>query len=61
MSPIAAYASNPAPLQPISAVVGRSSGDEGSGESRFSASEGHSHAELASTCPTCGHKLNLSV
>jgi hypothetical protein len=62
MSPIAAYANTPAPVPPIQAVTGRSGGEsENSSESRFQASDAHSHGELASTCPTCGHTLNLSV
>ena len=62
MSPIAAYANTPAPISPIQAVIGRSGDESGnSGESRFQASDAHSHGELASACPTCGHALNLSV
>ena len=57
MSPIAAYASAPQPLQPVAPIVGRSGGEQ----SQFQASDVHSHGELASKCPTCGHTLNLSV
>jgi len=64
MGPIAAYSNNIyTPVEPIAPAVRRSgdeAGQQGSG-SRFQASEGHSHGELSSTCPTCGHKLNLSV
>ncbi|MBM3548974.1 MAG: hypothetical protein FJX54_18685 [Alphaproteobacteria bacterium] len=64
MGPIAAYASNVyAPVEAIAPATRRTGDEAGSqsGGSRFQASEGHSHAELSSTCPTCGHKLNLSV
>lgn len=62
MSPIAAYATDPQPIQPIAGIVGRSGGEGGpGGESRFRAADVHSHGELASACPTCGQKLNLVV
>lgn len=63
MSPIAAYASAPQPIQPTAPIVGRSGDGQGGegGQSQFQASDVHSHGELASTCPTCGHTLNLSV
>ncbi|MBM3532826.1 MAG: hypothetical protein FJX60_07310 [Alphaproteobacteria bacterium] len=63
MDPIAAYASNVyTPVEPIAPAVRREGGNPGEGgTSRFRASEGHSHGELSSTCPTCGHRLNLSV
>lgn len=62
MSPIAAYANAPQPLQPVAPIVGRSGGEQSEGgRSQFQASDVHSHGELASACPTCGHSLNLSV
>jgi hypothetical protein len=64
MSPIAAYTNAVyTPVDPIAPTARRTGDEPGSqnGGGRFRASEGHSHGELASTCPTCGHTLNLSV
>jgi hypothetical protein len=64
MNAIAAYTSAVySPVDPIQPTIRRqgSEGEKDGGSGRFKATEGHSHAELSSTCPTCGHRLNLSV
>jgi hypothetical protein len=61
MNVIAAYASDPQPIRPIAAIVGRSAGEResGGGQSRFQSSDVHSHGELSAPCPTCGQTVSL--
>jgi len=61
MNAISSLADPSSPLQSIAAIVGRQSQapKQEDGQSRFQATETHSHGELSSACPNCGHKLNL--
>jgi len=61
MNAISSLYETASPLQAVAPVAGRQAqaGRPEDGQGRFQASEVHSHGELSSACPNCGHTLNL--